>query len=222
MRDHEGFFPYPNATGPARQCAAPYGERLPNGYYGGEYIVLPVEVTIPAGESRPWQYRFPAGRGWGMQITTIFLKVTDLAGAPVAGGGGVQVSAESIRIGSTETIQVTPEDGNAAGPPRVVADREPRVERPSRSQLRPAPRRSMEPAGQLSHAVLQRRCRDGASQSPHLHCCVAVRAGRPPRRHRSRPHGCDPASRPTRLRRAHEKRHRGRRAACVLPSRHQR
>lgn len=106
MQDNRApYFPPAGRYGAARACPLAYGEQLPEGYYGGEYLVLPVHVSIPAGEQRPWQYRFPSGRDWGLQVTAVHLKVQDAAGDPVAAGGGVVISPESIRIGSTETLQ---------------------------------------------------------------------------------------------------------------------
>lgn len=106
MQDNRApYFPPMGRYGAARACPLAYGEQLPEGYFGGEYLVLPVFVTIPVNGQQPWQYRFPSGRDWGLQVTAIFLKVMTLARVPVADGGGVRISPESIRIGSTETLQ---------------------------------------------------------------------------------------------------------------------
>ena len=56
------------------------------------------------------------------------------------------------------------------------------LERSVGSELCQAPWRPLEPAGQFSHAVFQRRHGNGTSQSTLVHPCLAVRAGRPPRR----------------------------------------
>lgn len=90
-----------------------YGERLPGTVgrrqlWGDIYILFPVDVTIPANGIVGWSYRFPGQGEYGAQIITTHFNATDPA--------NVQVEPRSMRIGSSETIQV----GQAGLPLRFI------------------------------------------------------------------------------------------------------